>query len=589
MKKVISLLLALTLVLSMTSMAFADLDGRRNFSVIVTADKSLEFGDSETVYCQIFGVDYDDPYFIGISIDWYTTDRNVIQMPKSYLTQADTEITVKAVGEGTAKVCAQVTANYMDGRQYIDYGYTEITVIDDRGIEVSPWTKSLSAGESFTLSVSGVGFGGSAYFWSDNPKVAKVDDYGRVTAVGSGTTNIWAEWAGYSDCCSVNVKGEELTITALTPTSQSRSVNAGTSQKDLKNNFDSVYGYYLNSKGNYNLVECPVSWYSYDYNSSRAGSYTFYGTVSAPDGYKLAKNLDDIVIASVKVVQGYNISASFDYNNLEVGDTTTLTVRLTDNKGNGISTINGSKVQIALNYANGCITLDKKYVALDSKGYGYVTVNAKYSGNESLTAVAWANGSEVCGTGIYFTVAAPSARLPFTDVAKSAWYYDDLSAVYKMGLISGKSVTKYDPSANMTYAEAIKIAACMNQYYYTGKVTLKNGAVNWYDTYVAYAKANGIPYNYANMNAKITRSDYIHIFFNALPISAFSQINNIKAVPDMAPNAAHYDEILALYKAGVLTGDAKGYFNPTSYINRAEVVAIINRMMNESARKLLVL
>lgn len=591
MKKIISILLVLAMTLSMITVVFAadSLDSRRRkeLNAIVTANTSLTVGEKEDVYCQVFGIDESAYDYIGYSIEWYTTDKNVIQMPKSYLTNADTQITIKAVGVGTAKVCAEVTANYMGGKS-VDYDYVEITVMPDGSIEVSPWTKSITAGESFTLSVSGVGFGGKATFWSDNERVATVDRNGKVTGVGAGTTNIWAEWNGRSDSCSVNVKGAEYTITALSPMEQTRSVSVGTSQSDLKRSFDKVYGYYLDSRGSYKLVECSTTWTCYSYNANTPGTYTFYGKVTAPDGYKISSYQGNTVTASVTVVGGYSITASLDNSKLKVGDTATLTVRLTDNTGKGVGSINGSNVQVALNNVYGCVSFNKSYVTLDSKGYGYVTVNARYEGDDALTAVAWANGSELCGTGIYFSVAAGVATLPFTDVPKSAWYYDDLANAYQMGLMNGTSLTKYSPSNNMTYAEAIKIAACMHQYYYNGKVTLTNGAVNWYDTYVEYAKKNGIPCDY-KPNDKVTRSEYVHIFYSALPASAYTKINNVKAIPDMKAGSAHYDEILAFYNAGIITGDAKGNFSPANNITRAEVVAIINRMMNSSARKNIVL
>ena len=590
MKKIISLLIVLAMMLSMVTVVFADdLDGwhRHDLNAIVSANTSLTVGDKEDVYCQVLGIDESYYDFIGYSIEWYTTDTNVIQMPKKYLTQADTQITIKAIGVGTAKVCAEVTANYMN-RKSVDYDYVEITVMPNGSIEVSPWTKSISVGDTFTLDVKGVGFGGKATFWSDNNKVATVDNNGKVKGVGAGTTTIWAEWNGLSDSCSVNVKGGELVITALSPSEQSRSVSVGTSQSDIKRSFDTVYGYYLDNRGVYRLVACDVTWTCYNYSSNTPGNYTFYGRVTAPKGYKLSSYIDDIVVANVTVVGNYSITASLENSKLKVGDTTTLVVRLTDSNGKGVGVINGSRVQVALNYSYGCITFDKKYITLDNNGYGYATVEARYEGDEALTTVAWVNGAEFCGTGLYFNIAKGIAVLPFTDVPKSAWYYNDLANAYQMGLMNGTSLTKYSPANNMTYAEAIKIAACMNQYYYTGKVTLKNGAVNWYDTYVDYAKKNGIPCDY-KPNDKVTRSEYVHIFYSALPTSAYKKINNVKAVPDMKAGSAHYDEILAFYNAGIITGDAKGNFSPSNNITRAEVVAIINRMMDSSARKNIIL
>ena len=45
----------------------------------------------------------------------------------------------------------------------------------------------------------------------------------------------------------------------------------------------------------------------------------------------------------------------------------------------------------------------------------------------------------------------------------------------------------------MTYAQAVKLAACMRQYALEGAVSLENAASGqWYQSYVDYCKMNGI-------------------------------------------------------------------------------------------------
>ena len=54
------------------------------------------------------------------------------------------------------------------------------------------------------------------------------------------------------------------------------------------------------------------------------------------------------------------------------------------------------------------------------------------------------------------------------------------------------TATTFEPDSSMTYAQAEKLAACMNQQYSTGAVTLANGSPDWWDSYVAYAKEKNI-------------------------------------------------------------------------------------------------
>jgi len=178
---------------------------------------------------------------------------------------------------------------------------------------------------------------------------------------------------------------------------------------------------------------------------------------------------------------------------------------------------------------------------------------------------------------------------PFVDVPESQWYYQWVKGANQMGLINGVDATHYKPDNNMTYAEAIKLAACMNQKYNTGSVTLTNGTVNWYDTYVDYCMENGIiSQNYASViNKNIDRQTYAAIFAKCLPSKALKAKNTIpdESIYDVNKTNENYNAIYTLYRAGIVNGnDSYGAFNPYSSIKRSEVAAILNRMMDESVR-----
>ena len=61
-------------------------------------------------------------------------------------------------------------------------------------------------------------------------------------------------------------------------------------------------------------------------------------------------------------------------------------------------------------------------------------------------------------------VTVGAAGLSFADVKESDWFYDDVQIAVESGLVNGKSPTSYAPNDNLTYAEAIKLAACMNSF-----------------------------------------------------------------------------------------------------------------------------
>lgn len=181
-----------------------------------------------------------------------------------------------------------------------------------------------------------------------------------------------------------------------------------------------------------------------------------------------------------------------------------------------------------------------------------------------------------------------AADLPFTDVAADSWYYNDVKGAYDTGLINGMTDTAFEPDSNMTYAQAVKLAACMNQKYTTGSVTLGNGSSNWWDSYVYYAKAFNIISKDYDWNSNATRAGYVEIFAKALPDTALKEKNRIadNYIPDVTMIHPQAAAIYKLYRAGILTGmDENGTFQPDSNIKRSEVSAILTRMMNENTRK----
>ena len=184
------------------------------------------------------------------------------------------------------------------------------------------------------------------------------------------------------------------------------------------------------------------------------------------------------------------------------------------------------------------------------------------------------------------TTANAQSRNPFTDVPVSAWYHDEVVEAVGTGIINGKSATEFRPDDFLTYAEAIKLAACMSQVYLNGKVTLTSGTP-WYQPYADYCRINNIITKNYDYNANASRAGYIEIFANALPDSAFEDVNKIPdgSILDVKNNAPYAIYVYKMYRAGILTGvDALHNCKPDDNIKRSEVATIISRMMNEEKR-----
>ena len=182
--------------------------------------------------------------------------------------------------------------------------------------------------------------------------------------------------------------------------------------------------------------------------------------------------------------------------------------------------------------------------------------------------------------------AAPGKN-PFGDVKEADWYYKDVMYAYGIGLINGKGADAFAPGDRLTYAEAVKLAACMHELHTTGKVTLAVGSGAWYQSYVDYAKANGIISKDYEWTKAASRAGYMEIFANALPEEALAAVNDVadNSIPDVPATHAQAWAIYRLYRAGIVQGvDAARNCNPDSNIRRSEVAAILTRMMDPSAR-----
>ena len=180
----------------------------------------------------------------------------------------------------------------------------------------------------------------------------------------------------------------------------------------------------------------------------------------------------------------------------------------------------------------------------------------------------------------------------FLDADESAWYGSQqqgvIKSVVQLGIMNGYTDGTFHPIGNITLSEAIKMAAvvhatCNNQ---TISLSASDGG-KWYDAYLNYCVKNRIVSSdeYSSLDAYATRAQIAHIFAKAT--SDFAVINDIDYdyISDVSERSEYADEILALYRAGILTGDERTRaFRPSDTITRAEAAAIISRVALPTTR-----
>ena len=180
----------------------------------------------------------------------------------------------------------------------------------------------------------------------------------------------------------------------------------------------------------------------------------------------------------------------------------------------------------------------------------------------------------------------------FLDADESAWYGSQqqgvIKSVVQLDIMNGYTDGTFHPIGNITLSEAIKMAAvvhatCNNQ---TISFSASDGG-KWYDAYLNYCVKNRIVSSdeYSSLDAYATRAQIAHIFAKAT--SDFAVVNDIDYdyIPDVSERSEYADEILALYRAGILTGDERTRaFRPSDTITRAEAAAIISRVALPTTR-----
>ena len=187
-----------------------------------------------------------------------------------------------------------------------------------------------------------------------------------------------------------------------------------------------------------------------------------------------------------------------------------------------------------------------------------------------------------------FVIPEEEVTCPFTDVTESAWYYKYVAYITSLGMISGRTPTTFAPDQTITVAEGIALVVRVYQKYYgiTEKLVRPEGST-WYEPYIEAAKDYGIlPEGLTNYTSNLTRQQAAALFYYVLPQEELEAINDIHELADVGKNNPYYDEILALYNAGILSGTEATYgsFRPANTIKRSEFVRLMYALILPEVR-----
>lgn len=272
------------------------------------------------------------------------------------------------------------------------------------------------------------------------------------------------------------------------------------------------------------------------------------------------------------------------------------TVAKVDEKTGVITAVRAGQTTVTVTTADGGFTATCS-VSVTSPSGGGGGGSSRPSGGGSSGSSSGGSTSKPSGGGS--TSRPTTGKLPFgtvnlyynglfTDVGNDDWFYLNVSTAYELGLMKGTGDGVFSPRNNMTLAEAITLAARIHKRYSTGSDTFDtHDGGNWYDPYVSYALEQGIVNTYYDYTRPATREQFIHILAQALPKSELTDITGGITFVDSA-DITYVADVDLLTRAGVINGialaEGEVCFDPRSAITRAEVAAVVGRMVQPSTR-----
>ena len=186
----------------------------------------------------------------------------------------------------------------------------------------------------------------------------------------------------------------------------------------------------------------------------------------------------------------------------------------------------------------------------------------------------------------------------FSDVRAKDWFAPYVEAVYEYGLMGYHGEGVFSPRESITVAELLTISARMHSTYQVGAaISFASGeeSRNWYVPYIAYLEEIGLlPLQLDDYCVPATRAQMAHIFASTLPQEWYDNRNAQLVtdaylsrcfITDVDEYTPYQQEILWMYQQGILVGkDAAGSFLPESTVTRAEVAALLVRMIEPEQR-----
>ncbi len=197
-------------------------------------------------------------------------------------------------------------------------------------------------------------------------------------------------------------------------------------------------------------------------------------------------------------------------------------------------------------------------------------------------------------------MSAAAAELPFTDVSKTAWYYDAVEYAYENGLFNGVSDTSFDPNGTMTRAMFVQVLANatdnFNKEDYPSSSFSDVSSDAWFSSSVAWANemgiVNGVGGNKFAPNSPVTREQMARIMYT-YAAKTHNDVEFSTATFDSFPDkeaVASWGKVAMQWATDkkIINGSKKGngnYLLPKNTATRAEVAQVLKNAQSVLVNK----
>ena len=181
--------------------------------------------------------------------------------------------------------------------------------------------------------------------------------------------------------------------------------------------------------------------------------------------------------------------------------------------------------------------------------------------------------------------------LPFTDVRRSDWFYEDVAFAYENGLFAGTSDTTFSPNASMTRAMLVTVLYRLEgQPAVNGRSGFSDVQYNgYYEDAVTWAADNGIVNGTSTTtfspNANVTREQMAAILYRYAQYKKYNTAasSSLNGFTDQASVSGYATASLEWAVAEKLVNGSAGKLMPTGNATRAQVAAILHRFVENVA------